>query len=265
MTVNLTYDTGLSRVRVVGDVDAGSSYGVIERSSNGTQWTTVRGAGDLTPGVGDTVSADDYEFAPGVSNTYRVRGFSAVDVQLSSETASTTPVIDRVWLKSVARPYLNRAVVVQDYTAPTRRARAARFDIVGRSMPVVVSEVSSGREWSLRVMTYDLAEAHAVELLLASGDVLHVQVPPGFDIPGGYVGVGDQTRDRISRPLSDNRRLFSIPLYEAAAPGPDVVGFTATWEGLLAEYGTWTEVLAAFPTWADVLEFVTSPDTVIVP
>lgn len=264
MAVTLTYDSGLSRVRVSGSVDAASVYGTVERSSNGVQWTTVRGAGRLTPSS-NTVSADDYEFAPGAANTYRVRGYSGVDVQLSSEADDITPVIDRPWIKSVARPYLNRGVTVQDYTAPTRKSRAGRFDVLGRSHPIMVSEVHAGREWTLSLLTRDLAEAHALELLLASGDTLYVQVPPGFDIPAGYVGVGDVVRERVSRPLSDDKRIFPVPLTEAAAPGPDVVGYTATWEGLLAEFGTWTDVLAAFPTWADVLEFVTDPETVIVP
>lgn len=264
MTVTLTYDAGLSRVRIVGDVHASSQYGVVERSTNGTQWAVVRGAAELTPAASQ-VQADDYEFAPGVVNTYRVRGFSAVDIQLSSETNTITPVIDRLWLKSVARPYLNRAVVTREYSPPTRRSRAGRFDISGRTMPVVVSEVMSGREWTYQILTYSLAEAHALDLLLASGDILYAQVPPGFDIPGGYIGVGDTPRDRISRPLSDDRRQFSIPVFECAAPGPDVVGYTATWEGLLAEYGTWTAVLSAFATWADVLEYVSDPETVLVP
>jgi hypothetical protein len=123
----------------------------------------------------------------------------------------------------------------------------------------------SGREWTHEVLTYSLEEAHAVDLLLASGDVIFIQVPPGYDIPGGYVGVSDIQRARISRPLSDDKRQFSVPVFECAAPGPDVVGYTATWEGLLAEYGSWTAVLAQFATWADVLEYVSDPETVLVP
>jgi hypothetical protein len=44
-----------------------------------------------------------------------------------------------------------------------------------------------------------------------------------------------------------------------------VVGYTATWAALLADFGSWTAVLAAFPTWADVLEYVSDPSVVIVP
>jgi hypothetical protein len=219
---------------------------------------------DWVPGLG-FVTVDDYEFAPGMVNTYRVRGFSDVDVQLSSETNTITPVIDRVWLKSIARPFLNRGVTTRDYSPPTRRSRAGRFDIGGRTLPVVVSPVMCGREWTHEVLTYSLEEAHAVDLLLASGDVIFIQVPPGYDIPGGYVGVSDIQRARISRPLSDDKRQFSVPVFECAAPGPDVVGYTATWEGLLAEYGSWTAVLAQFATWADVLEYVSDPETVLVP
>lgn len=264
MTVTITYDAALSRMQITGDVDAASVKGKIERSLNGVQWTTVRGGSDLAP-VSNTVSVDDYEFVPGVVNTYRVRGLSAVDVVLSTETDTVTPSIDRVWLKSIARPFLNREVVVIDYTPPQRKSRAGVFEVSGRTLPVVVSQEASSRSWTMQTLSGDEAEAHALDLLLASGDVIYVQVPAGFDIPGGYVAVGDTELARISRPLRDPRRRHTIPLRECAAPGPDVVGFTTTWAGLLAEFGSWTAVLAQFPTWADVLEFVADPETVLVP
>lgn len=264
MTVTLTYDAGLSRVQVSGPVDTLAVKGKIERSINGVQWAVVRGGSALDP-VSSAVSIDDYEFVPGVVNTYRVRGLSAVDIVLSSETADMTPEIDHVWLKSVARPYLNREVTVIDYTPPQRRARSGVFEVGGRTMPVVVSELPTSRSWSLETLSPSVAEAHGLDLLLASGDIVYVQVPEGVDIPGGYVTIGDTDLARVSRPLSDGRRRHTIAMRECAAPGPDVVGYTSTWSGLLAEFGTWTAVLSAFPTWADVLEFVADPDTVIVP
>lgn len=244
---------------------AGAVTMTIERSTNGVQWRAVRGGTgiEISDSAGDRL--DDFEFTPGVSNQYRVRAFSPVGVEVASESTSVTPTIDRVWLKSIARPYLNRKITVRDYTAVTRRSRAGLFEIPGRSFPVRVGDNASSRSWTLEVITYDATEARSLEYLIESGDVVLVQVPPEYDIPGGYVGLGDMSKGRISRALSDGRRQFSLPMTEVAAPPSSVIGYAGTWETLLAAYGTWDAVMAAFPTWADMLEYVADPSIVVVP
>lgn len=264
MSVTLTYDSSLARVRISGADTFTAAYMRVQRSINGLQWTTVRGGSAVVPS-GGAGKLDDYEFVPGVINTYRVQSYSVVDVLLGTETSTITPSIDRVWLKSVTRPFLNIPVTVIDYSAPTRRSRAGLFEIPGRSYPVRVGDVSSSRAWSYELLTRDLTEARSLEYLIASGDTVYAQVPAGFDIPGGYIGLGDMSRARVSRKLSDDRRRFEVPATEVAAPGPLVVGYTATWAGLLADFGTWSAVVAAFPTWADVMEYVSDPSVVIVP
>ena len=265
--ITATYEDDLARVRLLVDglPANGSTTLTIERSTDSVRWRAVRGgtAIDIDAGAGNRL--DDYEFAPGVSNQYRVRTFSPVGVQLATESTTVTPVIDRVWLKSIARPFLNRKVVVRDYTAVTRRSRAGLFEIPGRSYPVRVGDVASSRSWTLEVLTYDPVEARSLEYLIESGDVVLVQVPPEYDIPGGYVGLGDMSKGRISRTLADGRRQFSLPMTEVAAPPASVVGYAGTWEMLLAQFGSWTAVMSAFPTWADMAEYVTDPTTVIVP
>lgn len=264
MAVGLSYEDDLARVRITAPAAVGATGVRIERSVGGLIWRTVRG-GQRLDASGGTVNLDDYEFEPGAVNTYRAISLSPVDVTLGTESNTITPVIDRVWLKSIARPFLNMRVTVRDYSAVSRRARAGLFEIPGRSFPVRVADVGSSRSWTTEVITYDLTEARSLEYLIASGDVVLVQVPPAYDIPGGYVGLGDMTRGRISRPLSDGRRQFSLPMTEVAAPAASVVGYAGTWEGLLAEFGTWTAVMTAFPTWADLLEYVTDPSVIVAP
>lgn len=73
MTISTTYMGDLSRVRVaLSSAPAGADYAIVERSTDGITWTTVRGGNQvqLTAGAGHV---DDYEFAAGVSNTYRAR------------------------------------------------------------------------------------------------------------------------------------------------------------------------------------------------
>lgn len=261
MSVTATYDSTISRVRVVATDAFTAEYITVQRRVPGGLWTTVRGGGELAV----PAAVDDYEFIPGVVNTYRAQSYSPVDVLLGTESGTVTPTIIQPWLKSITRPFLNMPVTIQEYTQIARQSRAGVFNVPGRSFPVRVGDVASSRSWSYQILTADLAEARSLEYLIQSGDVIFVQVPTGFDIPAGYVGVGDMDLSRVSRTLADDRRLFSLPVVEVAPPAASVVGYTATWAGLLAEFGTWADVLAEFGTWAEVLEHVSDPSIVVVP
>jgi len=75
VTVTLTFDSTLSRVRITATGLAAADVATIERSTDQIRWTTVRGASawPVTSGSLST-TCDDYEFSPGVANYYRVRG-----------------------------------------------------------------------------------------------------------------------------------------------------------------------------------------------
>lgn len=190
---------------------------------------------------------------------------------LNEQTGTITPSlaatcgVNAVWLKSIGRPFLNRTVQVMQRpdTTVDRPARAGIFDVVGRSFPIAVNTVRSSRRWTMYLQTVSDAEAEAVDLMLASGDVLLVQAPAGCDVETGYVSVGDVTNTR--HPLRPQKRLWALPMTEVAPPGPDVTPSPGTWATVLATYATWADVLAANATWADLLTLVGSPSEVIVP
>jgi hypothetical protein len=194
------------------------------------------------------------------------RGLVAVHARAAyrtRQTASITPSLaGRVWLKCVGKPFLNRAVTVMDFSTVERAARTGLFDVVGRSVPIAVSDLRGPRRWSLQILAQTLTEASNLDQLLASGEPLFIHVPANVAVPGGYVTVGDISQERLAR-LSV-RRAFVLPCTEVAAPGPDIVGTTVTWQTVLNAYGTWAAVLAAHPTWADLLELIGSPSDVIV-
>lgn len=230
---------------------------LVERSADLVRWSTVRGGESVVLAAG-TLRLDDYEFAADVANYYRMPGYSG----------SIIPVLGGVWLKSVARPFLNRQVTVADFSEVTRPNRGGVFEVVGRSYPVAVTDVRGSRRWSLQVRTDDPQEANDLDLLLAGGDILLVHVPQGGGrisaVPGGYVTVGD-TR-MVTPPTYDLRmRVLDLPLVEVAAPGPDVVGASVTVQTVLNAYATCQQVLDAHPTVLDLLELVGSPTDVIVP
>jgi hypothetical protein len=260
MSLGATFDPVLSRVRLAATALDDGTEALFERSPNGVRWTVVRGgsAVEITPG--DTASLDDYEFAAGVVNHYRVTAGS------DTFTTTITPDQSAVWLKSISRPFLNRPVTVVSHGDITRAARNGVFPIIGRSYPIAVTDVRLAREWDLVVKADTVVDADALDLVFASGDPLFVQTPATgvlSTIPGGYVVVGDVKRVRYG--TTSARRWFELPMVEVAPPGPEVVGATATWEALVAEFGTWTAILAEFGTWAEVAEHVADPSVVIVP
>lgn len=76
MTVSLSYDTTLSRVRISAtSLSASADYALFERSTDQIRWTTVRGGAEVAISS-NAAALDDYEFSPDVVNYYRV---SAID------------------------------------------------------------------------------------------------------------------------------------------------------------------------------------------
>jgi hypothetical protein len=184
---------------------------------------------------------------------------------LNEQTATITPVLDRIWLKSLVRPFLNRAVLVTAFTDPGRPARSSEFDVVSRTLPVGVNDVRGSRRWGIELYVNNAADAQTLDFILSAGDTMLLQVPLGCDVPGGYVAIKDTGQRHPDGRVRGKSRVFSLPLVEVAAPGPDVAGTISTWASVLAAYADWNAVLAAFPTWTDLLALHGAPSEVIVP
>lgn len=186
---------------------------------------------------------------------------------LNEQTANITPpALTTPWLKSVARPFLNMPVeLAGDSFAIARPARAGVFDVVGRSLPVAVTDVRGSRRYTLIVRTDDEDDTQALDLLLASGDTLYLHAPEGQVVPAGgvYLSAGDSSQVAPIPP--DTLRLTSIPVTEVAAPGPDVIGAQSTCQTVLNTYASITAVIAAHASIADLLTLIGDPTEVIVP
>jgi hypothetical protein len=250
-------------VRIAASGLAGvATTAVVDRSPDGTRWTTVRGGAPAAV-FGGALALDDYEWPSGVELTYRVRSYTSggyLDVVTGTITAS---LVDEVWLKFPARPFLNRRVTVTDYGPITRAARAGVFDIVGRNLPVAVTDVRGSRRCELELMSITSAEADDLDLALASGDVIFLHTPAGCPVPGMYAVAGELTQARRSH--RGVRRYTTLPLTETAAPAPEVVGPAATCQTLVNLYATCANVVDAFATCADLLaELVGDTSEVIV-
>lgn len=186
---------------------------------------------------------------------------------VGTESASITPSLDGLaWIKSIRHPFLNRPihrVLAGGGQEIGRAARDGVFQVQGRSVPIVVTDIRSSRGFNLTVQVADESAARDMDLILASGDVFFIQVPPELTehMSGGYVRVGDTVQHRVADTI---KWRFELPCTVVAKPGPGVVGGTMTYGALLNLYGGYENVLAANSTYADVLALMASPDDLVV-
>lgn len=262
MTSFLTYDPGLSRVRIsLSAIQAfygADQAGGMQRSLDQVRWTTVRGGSSITV-TATSQDLDDYEFTPDVINYYQ---FVPTGVLTDTNDSITPDLAGEWWLKHIRYPFLNMIVTPSDVGDVSRPSMSGVFNIVGSSLPVVVSLPRASAQWNLTVTTADLDELDALNALLATGDVLLLQVPSGSIIRGGYFSAGDCAETRNTVP--SEQRWVTIPLTEAAAPAATVTGTTAIWQSVIDDYADWSSVVTALPTWADVIQLVGMPADVIV-
>lgn len=268
MALTITYDATLGRLRLSATLlGAAATKADFRFALPGRPLQFCRGGvGRIVSG--QNASLDVYEFPPGQPVDYYVNSYDNLGVQQTFYAVGAfAQDVTEVWLKSIARPFLNMPVTVAGRGDVSRPARAGVFDVKGRSFPVAVSDVRGSRQYRLDLLTQTPADEKDLDLLIASGDPLYLQAPSSqTKIPGGegtYWTVGDSVAAPTAR-LAD-RRVFALPLTEIAAPGPDVVGSTSTWQTVVSTYATWTDVLAAKATWADLLQLVGNPSEVIVP
>lgn len=198
-------------------------------------------------------------------------GASAVNVALDfmlqpavlTQSTTVTPDVDGITaMIFIGRPYLNRQVELLDYGDVTRPARTGLFPVIGRTMPVAITDTKLSRQVPIVVATRTVDDATEMDAVLASGDPIYLRTPPGCSLPTMYAVIGDVAQARRTRLRVD--RYFTLPLTEVAAPGADVVGSTATYQTVLSTYATYADVLAAHTTYADLLELVASPGEVVV-
>ncbi len=210
------------------------------------------------------IGAGSFTFGGGAAAISRALmvAFAHADY-LNEQTASITPALDRIWLKSLNRPFLNRAISVTDWSDVDRPDRGGSHEVINRTLPVAVTDVGGSRRFDLLIYSPTREDRQTFEYILASGDLLFLHTPAGCEVPSGYFRVAGSSERRPHRRATS--RVFTLPVVESAPPGPDVVGATITWADVLGMYATWADLLAANPTWADLMARIAPPTEVIVP
>ncbi|MBB4689830.1 hypothetical protein [Amycolatopsis jiangsuensis] len=182
---------------------------------------------------------------------------------VTRQTTTVTPVLDSAWIKNPQRPSLNRKVTVSGVSEITRPSRSGTFDVVGRTLPVAISDVQGSRRYTLTVMTRTLAEAADFDQAFASGLPVFLQAPElDAVVPTLYASVGEVTLRR-GQSVRAPRRYFDLPLTECAAPASTVYGNTYTWADVVADYPSWSDVLENVATWSNLIDLVSDNEVVV--
>jgi len=285
-TAAVTYEADRGRVLVEVDaIEAGVVHVSVARKTvrpmpDGTAYTHandwIRGGWRKSVASTTALRFYDYEADP-APEAGPTNWCSVYTVHLSTDPALTTtsqlagqtvwPVLTvGGWLKSVARPYLNLPVTVQDFGPLTRTARQGLFPVVGRTLPVAVTDTRLGIECELRVLTDTLEQRDTLDALLASGDVVYVEAPPLQGMPWPMhtvVGTYAEARMRF-RPHP--RRLWTLALQQVAAPDPlVVVGVERTYLSVRDAYASYQDLKDSNESYLALLEGDAPPTEVIVP
>lgn len=181
---------------------------------------------------------------------------------MTQDTATVTPAQSTVWLKSPLKPFLNRPITVVGVDKITRASRSGVFDVIGRSYPVGVIDVTGSRQTTLLVRTTDRPTADDLETVLSVGDVWLISAPQGARTPTMYAVMGNPDMDYAAS--TSPVRRFTLPLTEVAQPDLALTYTLSTYATVLGTYATYAALLAAKATYADVLLLVGSPADVVV-
>lgn len=209
---------------------------------------------------------------PPATTTLSVASYLLVSAAGSATSAGVTLLsLGAVRLKDPLRPGNNvrvdllfdpnplcipaEGIFWQSLDVETRGANAAVFNINNQAKPVVVSKIRSAVTSTLTLVSRTFPDRDRLDVLLAPGSPLLMQVPAEYGTPDRFLSVGATT---ISRTLPDHRfplRVFSLPFSSVAAPGGPMQGTVgARWQDTCNRYATWAAVNSAGVTWTQVLD-----------
>ena len=233
-TVTATPQDTLGRIRVDVARDTGTSawnFVEVQRSVDaGTTWTPVRFANyvDAT-GDANAFQVDDYEVGNGVNVRYRARATRLLSgLPITGEWVSTAAVTawssTDCWLKSPIDPTVNTVFVMSLRDRYLRQRRHGRFDIIGASFPVIISDVMSTHSGRITIETYETADAAALRALIEDTAVLLVQYPTSMDITDFYASIADLDEVFVSSKSDNLWRVWTASYDSVVAPADPTAG-----------------------------------------
>lgn len=245
------------------DAEAGQVAATAGDDAGHVWWVRAKGSLSQQPAGSWTVTGGAAAISKAAMAFFPPRPFTDQETTTITPSLVTSLMPDQAWLKNPSRPGLNTKVTITEISEITRKSRTGRFDVLGRTLPVAITDVQSSREFTLEILVNGNAEALDMDNRLSTGEPMFLQ-PRTLtdDIPTLYFVAGDVTRTRLAK--ASTAITFTIPLIEVAAPGSTVAGATYTWADVIANYASWTAAMAANPSWSNLIDKV-SNSVVIVP
>jgi hypothetical protein len=193
----------------------------------------------------------DYEAPFGAPISYTVVPTTGA----TQSTAQLTLDVPDIWLIHASLPDLSMRLDTQQVTALAPRARSPRSAVLtplGRSTPVVVSDVRASASAGIELFTDTYDQRDELWALLDDGTPILVNIPPGlgWGITAEWAAVEEVTETPIVG--NSTVRTFTLP-YAVVDRPVGALTATWTWAGVIAAYPTWGDALAAYDTYADVL------------
>lgn len=181
----------------------------------------------------------------------------------NQETGNITPTTTKYRIKNIGRPGLN--TVIEPVGPPieiTRPARTGLFDVLGRTMPVAVTDVQGSHRFTLMVDVPGLSSRKDMDNRLSSGEPMYLEAPTEDDqIPTVYFVAGDVGNNQDV--TAGVNFTFSIPVTEVAKPGSAVLSSTTVWADIIADFASWSALIAAEATWSDVISRISDSDVIV--
>ena len=232
----------------------------IQRTNPDGSQSIIRSANGISTGGVDAWTGFDVEAPLGAACTYAViveqpkPDGTTTTYQIVSP-AVTIPVSSSVgWLKNLSQSALNTQVTIQTLSDVKRPSRQQVYPVVGRSNPVVVSDVLTGRTGTLSLMTIGTTDYQSILGLLQPGTTLFFQATPDDYFADMYFIAGDVTEQRPAQTSSDLTRIWQIDFTEVDSPSGALTSIPGNSYLLVTNFGTYQNLLDDRATYLSVLD-----------
>ena len=242
------------------DIDLSGSAGVwfitVTRTNNTTGAVDLVRSGDHIVAPGGFLAVYDLEAPLGTSVTYTAQAYTYLDVATGSPAQATVTSPDLspllAWVKSWDEPGASLPLQVSTVGFLPRKRKVARYDVIGRSNPVVHSFGLSGREGFIEVNALDWTTIDAVEELFAQ-DRLLIQFSPSLHIPDAFVAAGDM-QPTVIGPRQGEAQKWRVDVTEMDRPSTEgwpLMAPGVTWESQATAFDSYTDAAAQFDSWSE--------------
>lgn len=283
-TINAVYNNSLSSpgydltLGALGTPPGCTHYRVICRDPEGKYPDqTVRGTDKIPIPGGGTAAHADYEFPQFRSAEYRLEMYTNAVLTTTVTTGTLTGLpaaylnsqgalpLYSAWIQSIETPSLNEPCFVEEFKSYQRQGRVlAEMDVLGRSNPVVVTDVVGGRKGSFTFWVGDVLPpplttdgVNEYEQLMEEGRVMLFRA---FDdnkngVKPLYFILESFDRELITKSTENGIWRYDANFTEVDRPATGVISVSnVDWDDVKTTFATWTTVNSNRGSWLAVLQ-----------